>query len=487
MRPLNEARLQDFIDGAPAGYRIDQQKPYADQQADVVKSAFAGADPLAALQAMRFSRGWQPQLDLFSLELDVLPGDIPELDRRIHESETGAFEVLKAGGNTYELSMKFPQKAQGFLMAALKPHFPKLAVKFANGFATGVFGDERTAANAYRAAAMIINGWNPKKDGKYVPVDGPGNLEPDLAAGYAAAVKTAKGDDMARVRVKGPFTYVKHVCNYRTQYEEQMPAGLKLESNSTAVTYDMAWLVREFGKTRGKAEELRQMKFGLIFRTFLSDLEKKAQDDPNIKVKDAACAAKLFSVDAKGLLDHYKKEFDELAQKEEKIVPTMPAAIRRMKLFEDAKWYGAQIIDDVNGWIAAVCREHEQAHCFGRLKPKVDKNGKIIPDANLRDDEIAAKYPDDKAKQKELMTLRDNKNTSWVKDGLSYDDMSSESGWCVGGNGEGWTREWKSDGGKGNWSHVNSYFKCKKRNERMPFIVYMEISSGRLYCSNMQY
>lgn len=59
-----------------------------------------------------------------------------------------------------------------------------------------------------------------------------------------------------------------------------------------------------------------------------------------------------------------------------------------MKLFKDAEFYGAQIISN-SKWIAAVCRTYDQAHCFGRNKPKVDENGNIIAKANLRDDEMA--------------------------------------------------------------------------------------------------
>lgn len=58
-----------------------------------------------------------------------------------------------------------------------------------------------------------------------------------------------------------------------------------------------------------------------------------------------------------------------------------------MKLFEDAEFYGAEIIRSTN-WIAAICRSYDQVHTFGRLKPKVKPGtNEIDPACNLRKDE----------------------------------------------------------------------------------------------------
>lgn len=95
-------------------------------------------------------------------------------------------------------------KAQGFFMAALRPSFPTLKAKFANGFVTGTFKDEREALNAYLAAFKISNGWNPKKDGKFQPIDDKAQLPPEAAAGYAEAVKAVGGEAaMAVLEFKG--------------------------------------------------------------------------------------------------------------------------------------------------------------------------------------------------------------------------------------------------------------------------------------------
>lgn len=264
------------------------------------------------------------------------------------------------------------------------------------------------------------------------------------------------------------------------------------------MTYDMAWLVREFGKDPAAPAKLRKMKFGLIFRSFLENLEKGVKDANDKKdekgnpvpPKDGAFLAELYKMNFNGLLEKYKKEVEELDKKEEKIVPKTPTAIRRMKLFEDAKWYGAQIIDNVNGWIAAVCREHCQAHCFGRYKPKVKPGtNEIDPDTNLRDDELNAKYPGNPEKIAEIKARRDDAAVPYIRDGFGFDDIAREMGQCVSGNrnwGDRSGGEWNSNPST-NWNAVTSYFNCKVRGERMPFIVYMEISSGKLYCSNLQW
>lgn len=159
-------------------------------------------------------------------------------------------------------------------------------------------------------------------------------------------------------------------------------------------------------------------------------------------------------------------------------------AKRRMKLFDDAEHYGAQIF--CNGqWIAAIVRDYDQAHTFGRLKPKVDKKtGKIMPECNLRQDEGITK---------ENLAIQEDPAWPWVKDGLgtAYDNMPNEMGQCVMGGVSFWGKtpqycKW----GPGlkpvaNWNS-SGYFQTKQRDELMPLIVYMECSTGKLFCSNLK-
>ena len=156
---------------------------------------------------------------------------------------------------------------------------------------------------------------------------------------------------------------------------------------------------------------------------------------------------------------------------------------RRMKLFEDAEHYGAEILK-VPGWIAAVCRTYDQTHCFGRGKPKViPGTNEIDPDCNLRDDEGI----DDASRE-----VRDSETEDYVKDGIGFDDQPFEAGWCVMGGNKmygGSTLAW----GPGlpeceSYAHGGQvYCPGKVEGEACPYLVFLEMSTGKLYISNIAY
>ena len=193
------------------------------------------------------------------------------------------------------------------------------------------------------------------------------------------------------------------------------------------------------------------------------------------------------------MLDSIKNAENERLKYVDKVdlTPKSSAAKRRMKLFEDAKYYGAQIVEG-DGWIAAICRTYDQCHCFGRNKPKVkDGTNEIDPDCNLRDDEIKAKFGNDPKKVAALIKKRDG-DGPWVKDGIGYDWKQWEATQCVAGHYGGDYGEWTDKGFK--WWHESRedgwgspYFNCWAPNQKMPIIYYLNLGSGRLYCSNLQY
>lgn len=158
-------------------------------------------------------------------------------------------------------------------------------------------------------------------------------------------------------------------------------------------------------------------------------------------------------------------------------------AERRMKLFQDAEHYGAEILK-APGWTAAVCRTYDQTHCFGRGKPKViPGTNEIDPDCNLRDDEGI-----DDASRK----IRDSRREAYVKDGIGFDDQPFEAGWCVmGGNPVfgGSTLAW----GPGlepceSYKHGGRvYCPGKVPGEACPYLVFLEEATGKLYISNVSY
>lgn len=156
-------------------------------------------------------------------------------------------------------------------------------------------------------------------------------------------------------------------------------------------------------------------------------------------------------------------------------------AKRRMKLFDDAGYYGAQILK-APGWICAVCRTYDQTHCFGRGKPKVKPGTNTIDDAcNRRDDEGIT--PKCKAKR--------DSGLPWVKDGIGFDDQPFEGGWCVmGGNSAfyGSTLAWGPGLQPcGSYAHGKCYCSAKENGEVCPYLVFLELATGKLYISNVQY
>ena len=154
---------------------------------------------------------------------------------------------------------------------------------------------------------------------------------------------------------------------------------------------------------------------------------------------------------------------------------------RRMKLFDDAKHYGAEIIENTS-YIACVCRNYAQTHVFGRAKPKVDDIGEILPQCNKRDDEGI----NDVNK-----SIRDSEDHPYVQDNLGFDDQPFEAGWCVMGGNKAYynsTIAWGPDLPPcGSYVSLKKYCTGKNPDEVCPLIVIMEKKNGKLYITNARY
>ena len=153
---------------------------------------------------------------------------------------------------------------------------------------------------------------------------------------------------------------------------------------------------------------------------------------------------------------------------------------RRLKLFKDAQHYGAKIIKNQK-WMAAIAREYDQLHCFGRLKPKVKPGTNIIdPTCNLRKDEGIT-----------LKNLkRQESKDEYIKDGIGYDDQEFEAGWPFSG-----APSWLDDNDR-SWGpnstqpfHFNAprFRSGRKNGELCPFIVLMELDTGKLFLTILAY
>lgn len=152
---------------------------------------------------------------------------------------------------------------------------------------------------------------------------------------------------------------------------------------------------------------------------------------------------------------------------------------RRLKLFDDAAHYGAEIID-TPGWTCAICRTYDQMHCFGRGKPKTGPDGEIDPECNRRDDEGIDP----------IHAARRDSNAPWVRDGIGFDDQPFEAGWCVAGGDRGFpgsTLAWHPDRPCSSYAHGDCYASAKKPGEQCPYLVFLEHDTGKLYISNLQY
>lgn len=178
-------------------------------------------------------------------------------------------------------------------------------------------------------------------------------------------------------------------------------------------------------------------------------------------------------------------------------------ARRRLKLFADAKFYGAQLHYN-NEWICAVCPTVASASIWSRNKPRVYADGpnkdKIIQYANLRDDELEKLTIPSQLKPL-YKKIRDSYDTSgtekyvdgngntitlnWkvVSDNLGHDDRSRECYWCTAGAFRDWYAWEKHTSPVANWFDYNKTPKSKPNDisNRRPNWVFMRISDGSLY------
>jgi hypothetical protein len=327
----------------------------------------------------------------------------------------------------------------------------------------------------------------------------------------------AGGGKMSKTKISGPAVKIAEYVARRmkeTPDDIKAPAdyavnGIKLTLNTMKLTYPMVHLVDMFaGKPFAKSQDAYEIRkaldalqasgFGVSYNTYVRNLmfdigkqvsDKKIDAKAGIqKITDEiyACSPEIIAEQGAKNSKIIIGKVNEPPQ----VNAASKPAVRRMKLFKDAEYYGAQIISN-SKWIAAVNRTYDQAHCFGRNKPKVDEKGNIIEKANLRDDEMeaAGMTPAEIKKYKEI---RDG-NGSYVKDGITIqsaytqpNSQSQEATWCVASN-HGANKSWNADDGGRNGPWKGSYFKCKVNGERMPLITYMDCTNGRLYCSNLRY
>ena len=138
-----------------------------------------------------------------------------------------------------------------------------------------------------------------------------------------------------------------------------------------------------------------------------------------------------------------------------------PCARRRMKLFAAAERRGA-IIYKCTDWVMAALPTAKAAQPFGRYRPKVDVNGKIIEECNLEDWEGIT--PENKRR-------RDSREGAYIRDGL-YEN-SYETRWCTSGWGYSDRRQWGNEIGP---SNMFDNFK-----QMGALIAFMDCSTGNLY------
>ena len=509
---VDEAIMQQSFTGNKQDEILvpDPKVKFNEQVDKLTNGRWVGISPRMIIGLMRFSPNWQDAIDNCSYETANLDDfTIDDLTIR-YNIKVKDIEDENSG---YEIKIQFPGKKQGFLMPILKKNFPNIKLAFGGGNLTGNIADEKTALNVFNAI-MTVKQFQPKdkKDRPAVDniIDSIDQLPKEWIEEYNNSV-TKKADDGNQAQKK--HILIGSIFDLFKANEDQIikepiedfEKNVKWNANTNLITLDMLNLVDKFTKFKVKGntpqeicKTIKSKNFGIIYRTYLKNVENeidnKIQDKKIEKNERNSEITKKINTDT--LTDILRAGKAVLIKggkrKVEKPEPKTSAAKRRMKLFEDAEFYGAQIVTN-SKWIAAINRDFDQAHCFGRGKPKVKPGtNDIDPELNLRDDELEKLCGGRNDRFKSLKQRRDSDKVEWYKDGIGYDDQKFEGGWCVAGgweNGSG-TREWGPGlptTKQGNWNMVDSYFRCKKPGERMPFITYMDCSTGRLFCSNMQY
>lgn len=141
-------------------------------------------------------------------------------------------------------------------------------------------------------------------------------------------------------------------------------------------------------------------------------------------------------------------------------------AARRLDLFEATKKFGADVFNDDN-WIVAITKTFQQNAVFGRAKPKVIAGTNEIDPALYGYDEDGVIG--------ENAVKRDSKDTAWIKDGIGFDDVFTETKWCTAGSYMACDGHWDSNLKRDN--HWRTY----SDTGVYPLIVMMNLKDGKLY------
>ena len=207
--------------------------------------------------------------------------------------------------------------------------------------------------------------------------------------------------------------------------------------------------------------EMKNAKVALLLKWFNGDLKKQLK---GVNLDTIPTVAEL-----KKIVDEAEAKansIDSLPQEKLEKGNMHPCAARRLDLFDAAKKFGAMTYSD-GKWIIAVTTTFEQDAVFGRAKPKVVPGTSEIDQSLYRYDE-----PGMTQDQKDR---RDGQNAEYLKDGIGFDDIWTETGWCTAGSYQSCDGHWdyrrKSNG---HWNNYTDYGKY-------PLIVCMNLQTGILY------
>ena len=364
------------------------------------------------MEIMKFSADWKDESDTAELDTELATGEDPYMN------EFGQYLKFdrQQAAEGFKVEMKFPGKMQGFMMMTIKKMFPDVTLKFGNGLMTGYVQDEQRAVNVFNIARKLISGVNPKAN-PIQKIDNKAQLDPADVDEYSKCVTALTGGrKIVKTKISGPAIKIAEYVERRLKEQPddiKVPAdyainGIKLTLNTMKLTYPMVHLVDMFaGKPFAKSQNVYEIKkaldglhadkFGISYNAYVSNLMfdvGKLVSDKKIDAKTGIkkITDEIYECSPEILAEQNAKNSKIIIGKVNEppqVNTESKPAVRRMKLFKDAEYYGAQIISN-SKWIAAINRTYDQAHCFGRNKPKVDKDGNIIEKANLRDDEMEA-------------------------------------------------------------------------------------------------
>ena len=143
-----------------------------------------------------------------------------------------------------------------------------------------------------------------------------------------------------------------------------------------------------------------------------------------------------------------------------------PVAARRLDLFEATKKFGADVFND-DDWIIAITKTFQQNAVFGRAKPKVIAGTNEIDPALYGYDEDGVVGAN--------AVKRDSKDIAWIKDGIGFDDVFTETKWCTAGSFLACDGHWDSN------LKRDTHWSMYSNGGVYPLIVIMNLKDGRLY------